>query len=194
LGRYERVNDNTWHICHKSRIYSNSPGGFFPHNSIMTKGSNHRRRLQSATFRGCVACYGSNFNNLQCVVCDVQSARSLRRRRPPLSAWERDSSRPFVTNVPSVLGNPDYLVTFYQTNIHMICAFGCYHRPSLQYTPDQRPSRVCLTCPTNSFGTREYTMVSARGFTHWYSKKKKSKLIKLECFIFLFFELTKYVL
>jgi hypothetical protein len=82
----------------------------------MTRGSNHARRLQSATFRGCVAVLEAP-ETASCAVWVAQPARSLHMRRPPMAASERDSSRPSVTNVPSVPGNRDYFTTFSQANV-----------------------------------------------------------------------------
>jgi hypothetical protein len=82
----------------------------------MTRGSNYGCRLQSATFRSCVVCSGSTCNSpvcsLGCTARPREPARSLHRRRPPMPASERNSSRPYLTNIPSVPGNRDYFTTF----------------------------------------------------------------------------------
>jgi hypothetical protein len=57
LGRYKHVNNK--HLTHLSKINGIQ---FPPPNSIMTRGFNHGRHLQSAAFRGCVACSGSTCN------------------------------------------------------------------------------------------------------------------------------------
>jgi hypothetical protein len=96
---------------------SHSPEGFFPPNSIITRGCNHGRRLQSATFRGYVAWSGNT-----CKGPSVQFGM----HRPPAASAEGDrqrqresgdSSRPNVTNISSIPGNRDYVTIFYQANV-----------------------------------------------------------------------------
>jgi hypothetical protein len=71
----------------------------------MTRGSNYGRRLQSATFRGCVACSGSTCNSPS-VQFGMHSppACSLRRRRPPMPACEPTTHLHTLPMSPQYLG------------------------------------------------------------------------------------------
>jgi hypothetical protein len=76
-----------------------------PRTRFMTRGSNHRHRLQSATFRSCVACSGST--------CNSPSVQS-RMHSPPAVSAERDHQcqrESAIATVHTLLMSPQYLGT-----------------------------------------------------------------------------------
>jgi hypothetical protein len=108
-----------------------------------------------------------------CAVWVAQPARSLHRRRPPMAASERDSSRPYVTNVPSVPGNRDYFTTFSQANVkYDLCIWlpppavpTRYARSTASPCHEPKMSHPDLVRCTM------ITMVSARDFNTFSSKR-----------------------
>jgi hypothetical protein len=119
----------------------------------MTWVSNHRRRLQSATFWGYVACFG-NYNTCNRPVCSLGCTARLPspqkcRTRPPMPAYKT------TTHVHTLLVSPQYIGTGISSQPFIKQIYDLVHLVvitaiplSLQDAPGQRHRRVMSQrCP-----------------------------------------------
>jgi hypothetical protein len=102
---YKHVNDK--HLTHLSQIKDIQwlTRGIPPPSPIMTRGSNHGRRLQSATFRGCVGWSGSTCNSPVCSLGSTARPRSSQKKTATASVWAYNPLG------DSRLSKPKHLVT-----------------------------------------------------------------------------------
>jgi hypothetical protein len=153
MGRYKHVNDK--HLTHLSQTKNLQwlTRGIPPPSPIMTNGSNHGRRLHSATFRGCVGRCGSTCNSPVCSLGCTARPRSSQKRTTTASVWAYNPL-PYDTVLPQYIGAGITSQPFIK-HVWSV-AFGCQHRPSLQDAPSQRPSRVMSQkCLTRTSGAQE---------------------------------------
>jgi hypothetical protein len=153
MGRYKHVNDK--HLTHLSRIKVIQwlTRGIPPPSPIMMRGSNHGRRLQSATFRDCVGCSSSTCNSPVCSLGCTARPRSPQKKTATASVWAYNPL-PYDTVLPQYRRAG---VTSQPLIKHVwSVTFGCHHWPSRQDAPSQRPSRVMSQrCLTRTSGAQE---------------------------------------